>query len=265
MSTSCEALDALHGANYVVEFTAVALLKCEVADAFWDNVVLLMGFDGLNGSTGAPGFTDESSREHGTASVPFGAHIDTSDSKFGSSSLRAVGDSFAAVFSPSHDFWLSTSNSDAFTIECWVKFSNIAAHDPNVIVGNSFVDVDWHFGVTAAGEMRFGFHPGGGGASVAIISSGASIATGNWYFLAVDKDSSGKIRLYRNGVMVGSATPADSSFETEDGSGLDIGATGLVGAFALNGWIDELRITKGVARYASDAGFSVPTGAFPRA
>jgi hypothetical protein len=159
---------------------------------------------------------------------------------------------------------ISTANSDAFTIECWAKFADLSTNDPNIIVANSFFDVDWHFGVTSAGEMRFGFHPGGGGPSVAIISSGASIATDTWYFLAVDKDSSGKIRLYRDGVMVASSTPADSTFETEDSAGLDIGAAGLVGAFAMNGWIDELRITKGVARYASDSGFTVPTGAFPR-
>lgn len=247
----------------MVEFTAVAILKCEISDAFLSSVVLLMGFDGVNGSQGAPGFTDESPQRRGTASVPFTSHIDRFDYKFGTA-LRSVGDSFAAVFNPSHDFWLSTANSDEFTIECWAKFANLSANDPSIIVANSFFDVDWHFGVTSAGEMRFGFHPGGGGASVAIISSGASITTETWYFLAVDKDSSGKIRLYRDGVMVISATPADSTFETEDGSGLDIGAAGLVGAFALNGWIDELRITKGVARYASDSGFTVPTGAFPR-
>lgn len=28
----------------------------------------------------------------------------------------------------------------------------------------------------------------------------------------------------------------------------------------MNGWLDEVRITKGVARYASDSGFAVPTG-----
>ena len=39
-----------------------------------------------------------------------------------------------------------------------------------------------------------------------MISSGAALITGVWYHLAVDKDSSGKIRLYKNGVMMGSAT-----------------------------------------------------------
>lgn len=31
----------------------------------------------------------------------------------------------------------------------------------------------------------------------------------------------------------------------------------------MNGWLDEVRITKGVALYASDSGFAVPTAALP--
>ncbi len=259
MSTSCE---ALHGANYAVEFTAVAILKCEVADAFWDHVVLLMGFDGPNGSQGAPGFTDESSREHGVPTVPATAHIDTSEYKFGSS-LRADGDGWSGIYDPSHDWWLSTSNSDQFTIECWVKFAEIHTF-LNGIIANDFVDRNWYFGVSAAAELTFGFKPGGGGADVTINSTGVTLTTATWYFLAVDKDATGKIRIYRNGVMVGSATPTDSSFETADSATLAIGATGFTGGFSVNGWIDELRVTKGVARYASDSGFTVPTGAFPR-
>ena len=43
---------------------------------------------------------------------------------------------------------------------------------------------------------------------------------------------------------------------------LDIGMIGS--SFEFDGWIDELRITKDVARYASDSGFAVPTSAYPR-
>jgi hypothetical protein len=44
----------------------------------------------------------------------------------------------------------------------------------------------------------------------------------------------------------------------------DVTATLDIGSATFGGWIDELRITKGVARYASDGGFTVPTAAFPR-
>ena len=61
--------------------------------------------------------------------------------------------------------------------------------------------------------------------------------------------------------MKGSGTPANSAmfnFNTP----LTIG--GRATTQYLNGWIDEVRITKGVARYASDSGYTVPTAAFPR-
>jgi hypothetical protein len=45
---------------------------------------------------------------------------------------------------------------------------------------------------------------------------------------------------------------------------LTIGGAGIFGGAQLDGWIDELRITKGTARYASDGGFSVPSAAFQR-
>lgn len=32
----------------------------------------------------------------------------------------------------------------------------------------------------------------------------------------------------------------------------------------MNGWLNEVRITKGVARYSLDSGFAVPTAAYPR-
>lgn len=34
------------------------------------------------------------------------------------------------------------------------------------------------------------------------------------------------------------------------------------GGYDLNGWVDEIRFTNGVAR--SDGGFTVPTAAYPR-
>ncbi|TIL80512.1 MAG: LamG domain-containing protein, partial [Mesorhizobium sp.] len=62
--------------------------------------------------------------------------------------------------------------------------------------------------------------------------------------------------------MKGSATPANSN-TFNAATVLAIGSTSA-GARSFNGWIDELRITKGVARYASDGGFTPPTAAFPR-
>jgi hypothetical protein len=262
--------ETTHGINYVVEFVLESILRCSMVvedgtDPYWDHVVLLCGFEGIDGSTGAPGFTDESSRHHGTAAVSNSAQIDTAQFKFGSSSLLATGTSPTAIWNGDPDWDLSDANSDQFTIECWVRFQSFAPGDPYaLLVGRETLNLDWEFLVHADGsEFVFRSSSDGSTINVSVASSGASFVTGVWYHLAVDKDSHGKIRLYKNGVPMGSATPADSSIYGSN-SGLVLGTGGLFGGAPLHGWIDELRITKGIARYHTDAGFTPPTAAFPR-
>ena len=83
------------------------------------------------------------------------------------------------------------------------------------------------------------------------------------YHLAADKDASGTIRIYVNGVPKSSNTPANSACQSGTFE-LDLGALGIFGGNALDGWLDEVRITKGIARYKTDRGFTAPTAAFPR-
>lgn len=232
-------------------------------DSFFSSVKLLMGFNGANGSTGAPGMTDESSAAHGNASVFGGEHIDTAQFKFGASSLRA--DSGSVQYGDHADWRLSAANSDQFTVECWVRFNTTGTS--KVIIAQYTADgtVGWAFQTpgASASEFMFYFSPDGTFASgVAVQSTGAGLTTGAWYHLAADKDSGGKIRIYKDGVMLGSATPANSAIFNSP-ENLGIGAT-PAGGGAMDGWIDELRITKGAARYASDSGYTVPTAAFPR-
>lgn len=243
----------------MVEFTATAILNCQITDPHISSVVLLLGFEGEDGSKGAPGLTDESPAAHGTGVISnLTTAIDAAEFKFGSSSLLVAGFLPHAIFENSQDWVLSSSNSDQFTVESWVRFSSI--DDNSFIVGKGFFGATrWSISAVSGGEFRFRF-VNNSAATVTVTSSGAALSTGVWCHLAVDKSSSGTIRLYKNGVMVGSATPADSSIQDLD----DILLIGSAGDAGLAGWLDELRITKGVARYASDSGFPVPTAAFPR-
>lgn len=264
--TTFKVIETLHGANYSVEFTAESFLNCEipVGDPHWAGVVLLMGFEGVNGSTGAPGMNDESSRLHGTATVTSNAKIDTTLFKFGSSAL-AVDDVSSLIYFPDSDDWdLSNANSDEFTIECWVFFNAINASLPNIIISDAWAVAHYGWSFETVGSNEFGFRSSisGGSWDVAVVSSGAALGPGSWYHLAVDKDAGGKIRLYKNGVMMGSSTPVDSSIFNTDAN-LSIGHNQFFGR-GVNGAIDEVRITKGIARYKSDGGFVVPNTAFPR-
>jgi hypothetical protein len=213
----------------------------------------------VDGSQGAPGLTDESSSQHGTADIGAAdSAIDTAQFKFGSSSFRTAGFFPNVEYGPSADWELSSANSDEFTVECWVRLASLPGTF-GCIVGKAFGGLRWDFSILSDGEFRFRF-VNDAAATVTVTSTGAALATDAWYHLAVDKDASGKIRLYKEGVMKGSDTPANSTIATDDDN-LVIGA---FGSNLVDGWLDELRITKGVARYASDSGFTVPSAAFPR-
>jgi hypothetical protein len=261
-SETFKVVETLHGANHSVEFTAESFMDCESTDPDLSNVVLLMGFEGANGSQGAPGLTDESPQLHGDASAANAAAISTSLSKFGGSSLSLSGFAPKLEYGNSADWRLSSANSDEFTVESWVRLSSLPV-SVGCIVSESLLGVTWDFSVLPTGEFRFRYVDTGSSV-ITVASSGAGLTTGVWYHLAVDKDATGKIRVYKDGVMFGSDTPADSGILDTPTFNLVIGAAGVFGAGALSGWLDELRITKGTARYASDGGFVVPTSAYPR-
>ena len=156
---------------------------------------------------------------------------------------------------------MSDANADQFTIEAWIRVNSWASGNNIVAQYTNAGSYGWAFQIIGSDELRFASSADGSTFNVIIDTTGANLTTGVWYHVAVDKDATGKIRLYKDGSMFGSSTPADSSIFNAS-TGLAIGANGLNLA-NFNGWIDELRITKGTARYASDSGYDVPTEAFP--
>ena len=92
-----------------------------------------MGFEGSNGSTGAPGMTDESPSHHGTATVTGTASISTAAFKFGTSSLLLNGG--VIQFPDSNDWWFAgnpftiDSNANvAYTLGTVISFVNLSAN-----------------------------------------------------------------------------------------------------------------------------------------
>ena len=229
-------------------------------DPYFGNTVLLMGYEGANGSTGAPGMTDESPAAHGNAIVVGGAVIDTSQHEFGSSSAKLPKASSSTLeFNASTDWAL---DSTPFTIETWIRFNTTPPSSQYFIVDNwgGASSLGWVLAVDSTGHMVWAVSTTGAN-NFTDISATWNPTTGVWYFIAIDFDGT-KYRAYSNGVMIGSSTTLRTIFNP--GNKLGIGANSINTGFWLDGWLDELRITKGVARYASDAGFAVPTAAFPR-
>ncbi|CDX29021.1 conserved hypothetical protein [Mesorhizobium sp. SOD10] len=227
-------------------------------DPYFANVVLLLGFEGANGSTS---ITDESSAPH-TFTAVGNAQISTAQFKYGASAGLFDGSGDEWNTPDSADWRLSAANSDQFTVETWIRPASGTTFVNHSIIGQGDSDgnLSWRL-LVVDGGLRFSFSPSGSGWTN-ITTSSFLLGTTTWQHVAVDKDAAGKIRLYVGGSMQASSTPADSSFFNST-SPLRIGAP-LFGGDSMNGHLDELRVTKGIARYATDTSFTPPTAAFPR-
>ncbi|WP_429820271.1 LamG domain-containing protein [Ensifer sp. B1-9] len=237
-----------------------ATLTSSGSDPNFSSVVLLCGFNGVDGATTA---TDDSNSAK-TLTFFANAQIDTAQSKFGGASLLLDGNGDYLEVASSADWSFGSS---PVTIEFFVRF-NALSSSQRMMIGNGGAsgNLGWGAGVTSDLAAFQFFYSSNSGTSYnnTVTTSGVTPATGQWYHFCVEVDGSNKLRVYVDGVMRGSLTSAPAiNYET---TSLYIGSyiPANITASEMNGWIDELRITKGVARYASDSGFTVPTAAFPR-
>ena len=94
------------------------------------------------------------------------------------------------------------------------------------------------------------------GTTTAITGSGAGIATATWYHVALAREGT-NTRLFVDGTQRGIKTSDTTNYGAS--KGVVIGADFDGTSNSLAGYIDELRIEKGVAKYT--AAFTAPTAA----
>lgn len=220
-------------------------------DPFFANVVLLCHFDGANGAT----TTVDSSSSHKTIVLTgAGSVLTTAQAKFGTASLVSTTSCYAALVD-SADWDFGTGQ---FTIEAFIR-STSTITNIRVVAGRwAAGSLAWVLRFSAAGLLEFYYSTTG--ADSPGLASAYVPATNAWVHVVVDRDASNLVRLYADGVVVASATHAATFFAST--STLYVGNDqGTTRAFI--GQIDELRITKGVARYGG--AFTPPAAPFPDA
>lgn len=226
-------------------------------DPHWANVVLLCGFEGPDASTS---FVDESSFAR-TLTAVGDAQIDTAQYAIGESSLLCDGSGDYLSTPDSSDLEFG---SDPFTVECFVRFDSVSSVQGIVSkLSNSTGGPIWAMRYNS-GSNAFGFTYGSTASGGTFTDVGVTMTPtiGRWYFLAADFDGS-RLRFYLDGVK-SNHTDAFTGMPNSNG-GMRIGSYVLsLSNRNLDGWVDEVRITKGVARYATDGSFTVPSEAFPR-
>ena len=201
------------------------------------SVSLLLHGNGANGST-----TITDSRGNTLSVVGSNVSISTAESKFGGSSIYFGGTGGyiqcpAQVFNPL---------SQDFTVEWWQKLATT----------NTTYS-------TISTNANGGFRSSNG--SLQIFSGGLNnvAATGysyslDWQHIAITKTSSDAF-LFLDGVR--RANNAANTQSVSSCDRFDIGRSNASYPNSFNGYIDELRVTLGIARYT--ANFTPPTAPFP--
>jgi hypothetical protein len=180
------------------------------------------------------------------------AQISTTQSKWGGSSMYfdGTGD-YVTSYNANALFRIG----NIYTIELWFYTTTIAAGSAGLICLAIGASTNSGINIYRSGSEIICNDGATGGTGP---SSGSSaITTNTWTHLAVVSDGT-TTKMYIDGVLKGtySGTTASSAALTY----VTVGANGDKSA-VLNGYIQDVRITKGIARYT--ANFTPPTAAFP--
>ncbi len=217
-----------------------------VGDVHFSKVTAMFNFDGSDGDTTTTGL--DASNKNLTVSYSSGDQLSNTQKKFGATSLYVADN---VTLSSSDGFNMGTGD---FTIEAWYYFTSFS---------NSFGHYDqWASGSTGAGNVQMWNSSSAQGKikwyydGSSLFTSSTTMSTGQWYHVAYVRES-GTLKIYFNGTV-------DSTTQSYSGQ---LGKTGTVylgdqhagGGGAPQYYIDDFRVTKGLARYTSN--FTAPTTA----
>ena len=225
--------------DYIKTFGSTA------GDDQFAKVTALFNFDGSDGDTTTSGL--DASNKNLTLSYSSGDQLSNTQKKFGATSLYVADN---VTVSSSDGFNMGTGD---FTIEGWYYLTQF---------NNQFLYDQWSSSSTGAGNNQiYVKSTDGGSIRVYYDGSGKFTTTGGfslntWTHLAVVRYSN-TITVYFNGTADGTTQSYSGQFgKTGD---LYIGDQHAGGGGAPQMYVDDLRVTKGLARYTSN--FTAPTTA----
>lgn len=251
-------------------------------DSYWNNVSLYAQFDGTEGSTD---IVDSSTNTVELSSN--GVTISTSTKKYGTGSGFFDNNSFITTLSTEDYGSFGTGD---FTIEWWDYIAGYGSQstffNPIMFFGNDGTDNKFgsareyvpQWGIARSGNSDADTHFYIGGYTNDYVGfksfNTGGLLLSSWSHNAIVRTGAA-IKYYRDGLQKGQnfLIPENLNFSSLPSNNLGP-KTGIIGAAYMagygggsqewryfNGYIDELRITKGIARYVSN--FVIPADAYP--
>ncbi|BFT94413.1 hypothetical protein MNSC_04210 [Minisyncoccus archaeophilus] len=208
------------------------------------NTVLLMHMDGIDNGTVFSDQTGKSIYRYGNTKTV----IPTK--KFGSASAYFDGDGDYISIPGSSDLNFGLGD---FTIDIWINISEIPINAGIVQSKNYYKEGfngNWNFRITSLSSIAFASYDGVSNPEWKEFAISPTLSLGNWYHFAMIRR--GDVGYFlKDGILIGEMPLLKN---LSDGvNGLTIGSDRNVIYF--NGYIDELRISKGIARWVSDFSF----------
>ena len=231
--------------DYIKTFGSTA------GDDQFAKVAALFNFDGSDGDRTTSGL-DASNNNLSLTYDSAGDELSSTQKKFGSTSLY-IADNVRVSSTDGFNF-----GTGDFTMEAWFYFTTLSAGFGIFDQWNSGTSLArsqlWH-GSSAGGQLKF-YHATAGQATQTVSFANPTISTGSWIHLALVRQG-GTVKLYVNGTADSTSGSTSGNVHRTDDMWFGDQQTG--GGDAPQYYMDDLRITKGAARYTSN--FTAPTSA----
>jgi len=216
-------------------------------DPYWSNVSFLLVGNGTNGTT--TNIKDSSSNNLPVTSN--NAVITTANSKYGGSSLTPTSTSVSISTPDNAGLQFGTS---PFTMEMW--FNTSATTTYSSLISK---DSPWSWLVNSTNNDGKIVYYDGALAPSLLISTTGGYNNGVWHYVALVRAPT-LLSIYVDGALV--ASKALSAGDSSGAGGTMYIASSAIGSRAYSGYMYDIRITKGVARYSGST-MTVPTGPLP--
>lgn len=233
-----------NGEEYLSDVLEVEAVESG-GDPYWDNVVALLHFDG--------DFADETGRVW----APSGGPVIDDAGVFGSTGYLHIPTQQAKIYSATAPI----KRYDHFTMEAFVRFGDI---NQTLLLRPIFSQTDGGSSKQQAVSINtttgcLQFHRQVNVGSVVTMNGVTKVPENTWNHVALSFDGS-NIRLFLNGNLEATASNTDGWYDLGQ---MEVGCytNPNYTTYGFLGDIDEVRITKGVARYTSN--FIPPTKPFP--
>ena len=215
-------------------------------DVYFPQTELLLPFNGTNGATTT---SDLSDNNHAVTFVGT-SQISTAQSKFGGSSMLFDGNSdYVSVTSST----LGSFAASTFTIEFWVYHNSLSSALIYYVINWAGASNGVYVWKNSSNVLLAQLTSNTGR-----ITGTTVMTTGQWYHVALS-GSDGSYKLFLDGALEGTHTGSSSTGSNtwNLGAWLYSGNNSLY--YPLNGYLDDIRFTSGIARYTS--AFTPPTTA----